>query len=285
MAIKPSEIMTRAGNLGAYKADLGVPNFLVRGFMGGMFIAVGATLAIMCSTGLETPMGPGFKALIMGAVFPVGLVAIVITGMSLFTSDTMLIPVAVLQRKTTWRMVGRAWLWVYVGNFVGSLFWAYLMYWGPLRKYGTAELSVFGQSTVAIAQAKVLTYAAARSAGLVAAFAKGVACNILVNLAILLGLSADNTTGKILGLWFPVMAFVACGFEHSVANMYTVPAGIMLGAGISWSQFLIWNLLPVTLGNIIGGAVFVGGAYSYCFKGELSQGNQTRPALLERKAA
>ena len=132
MAIKPAEIVALAGDAGRYKADLGVPNFLVRGFMGGMFIAVGATLATVCSTGLETSLGPGFKALIAGAVFPVGLVAIVITGMSLFTSDTMLIPVAVFQGKTTWRKVGWAWLWVYAGNFAGSLFWAYLMFLGAL---------------------------------------------------------------------------------------------------------------------------------------------------------
>ena len=285
MAIKPAEIITLAGDAGRYKADLGVPNFLVRGFMGGMFIAVGAMLATVCSTGLETSMGPGFKALIAGAVFPVGLVAIVITGMSLFTSDTMLIPVAVFQRKTTWRKVGWAWLWVYVGNFAGSLFWAYLMFWGPLRKCGMAELSVFGQSAVAMAQAKVLPYAAAGGAGLSSAFAKGIACNILVNLAILLGISADNTTGKVLGIWFPIMAFVACGFEHSVANMYIVPVGIMLGASVTWPQFLLWNLLPVTLGNIVGGLIFVGAAYSFCFRQELSPSIPSRPELVERKAA
>ena len=285
MATKPAEILSLAGDTGRYKAGLGVPNFLVRGFMGGMFIAVGATFATVCSTGLETSMGPGFKGLISGAVFPVGLVAIVITGMSLFTGDTMLIPVAVFQGKATWKKVGWAWLWVYLGNFAGSLFWAYLMFWGPLRKYGMAELSVFGQSAVAMAQSKVLPYVAAGGAGLSSAFAKGIACNILVNLAILLGISADNTTGKVLGIWFPIMAFVACGFEHSVANMYIVPAGIMLGAGITWPQFLLWNLLPVTLGNIVGGLVFVGMAYSFCFHRELSSSSPSRPELVERKAA
>ena len=285
MAIKPAEIVSLAGEVGKYKSGLGVLNMLLRGFMGGMFIAVGATLATVCSTGLDTALGPGFKAMIAGAVFPVGLVMIVITGMSLFTSDTMLIPVAVFQGKTTWRKVGWAWLWVYAGNFAGSVFWAYLMIGGPFRKYGMAELSVFGQSAVAIAQMKVLPYVAAGGAGLTSALAKGIACNILVNMAILLGLSADNTTGKVLGLWFPVMAFVACGFEHSVANMYFVPAGIMLGAGVTWRQFLLWNLLPVTIGNILGGLVFVGAAYSFCFNRELPTTNPKRPELVERKAA
>ena len=265
MAIKPAEIVTLAGDAGRYKADLGVPNFLVRGFMGGMFIAMGATLATVCSTGLETPLGPGFKAMIAGAVFPVGFVMIVITGMSLFTGDTMLIPVAVFQGKTTWQKVGWAWLWVYAGNFAGSLFWAYLMIWGPFHKPGTAELNAFGQSAVAIAQLKTLPYAAAGGAGLRSAFAKGIACNILVNLAILLGLSAEHTSGKVLGIWFPIMAFVACGFEHSVANMYFVPAGIMLGAGVTWSQFFNMESAAGDVGQHRGGLGVCGRGVFFLF--------------------
>src|ERR1019366_7735332 len=183
MTIKPAQIVALAGDVGSYKAGLRIPDFLVRGFMGGLFIAVGATFAIVCSTGVEGPLGPGFKAMISGAVFPVGLIAIVITGMSLFTSDTMLIPVAVFQGKTNWKKLGQAGVCGCAGNFVG------LMFWGPFRKYGTAELSVFGQSALVIAQARVLPYAAAGAAGLGSAFAKGIACNLLVNLAILLGLS------------------------------------------------------------------------------------------------
>lgn len=283
MAVKPAEIVARAADAGAYKAALNLPNLLVRGFMAGMFIAMGATLATVCGTGVDAALGPGLKALVAGAVFPVGLIVIVITGMSLFTGDTMLMPVAVLQGKTTWSKLGWAWLWVYAGNFAGSLFWAALMFWGPFHKPGTAELSAFGQNAVAIAQLKTLPYAAAGAVGWGAAFAKGIACNILVNLAILLGLSADDTTGKVLGIWFPIMAFVACGFEHSVANMYFVPMGIMLGAGVTWLKFIIWNLVPVTLGNIVGGSVLVGGVYSFCFRQELS--SPGKPALVDRKAA
>ena len=194
---------------------------------------------------------------------------IVITGMSLFTSDTMLMPVAVFQGKTVWRKVGWAWLWVYAGNFAGSLFWAYLMVWGPFRKYGMPELSVFGQSAVAMAQMKVLPYAAAGGAGLVSAFAKGVACNILVNLAILLGLSAEDTTGKILGMWFPIMAFVACGFEHSVAKHVFRAGWDHAGGRCNLAQFSLWNLLPVTLGNIVGGSYLWAWHISLCFRREL----------------
>ena len=120
MAYKPVEIIDLAGNAGKYKAGLDVPNSLLRGFMGGLFIAMGATLATICSTGLEKTLGPGFKAMISGVVFPVGLIAIVLTGMSLFTGDTMLMPMAIFQRKTTWQKVLKAWFWVYTGNFIGA---------------------------------------------------------------------------------------------------------------------------------------------------------------------
>lgn len=270
MANKPVEIVQLAGDAGKYKANLTPGNYLVRSFMAGLFIAVGGALATICGTGLENTVGPGFKSMISGAVFPVGLIAIVLTGMSLFTGDTMLIPMAVFQKKSTWAKVLNAWFWVYIGNFIGSLFWAYLMSVGPLSKGGGPELTVFGQNAVAIAQAKTLPYMANGGLGLWSAFMKGIACNLLVNLAILLALSSKNMIGKFFGIWFPIMAFVASGFEHSVANMYFIPTGIMLGANVTWGQFIGWNLIPVTLGNIVGGFVFIGAVYYISFKKELS---------------
>ncbi|HOC46226.1 MAG TPA: formate/nitrite transporter family protein, partial [Syntrophorhabdaceae bacterium] len=249
MAHKPVEIVNLAGDAGKYKGDLTPGNYLIRSFMAGLFIAVGGALATVCGTGLDTYMGAGFKSMISGAVFPVGLIAIVLTGMSLFTGDTMLIPMAVFQKKSTWGKVFNAWFWVYIGNFIGSIFWAYLMSVGPLSKGGGPELTAFGQNAVAIAQAKTLPYMANGGVGLWSAFMKGIACNLLVNLAILLGLASKNMIGKFFGIWFPIMAFVASGFEHSVANMYFIPAGIMLGAKVTWGQFIYWNLIPVTIGN------------------------------------
>jgi formate transporter len=273
MAHKPVEIVQQAGDAGKYKGNLSLDSLCVRGFMAGLLIAVGGALATVCSTGLETSMGLGFKSLVAGSVFPVGLIAIVLTGMSLFTGDTMLIPMAVFQGKSTWGKVLRAWFWVYIFNFVGSLFWAYLMSVGPFSKGGSPELTVFGTNAVAIAQAKTLPYMAAGSAGLWSAFMKGIACNLLVNLAILLGISSKNMIGKFFGIWFPIMAFVASGFEHSVANMYFIPTGIMLGAKVTWAQFIQWNLIPVTLGNIVGGFVFIGFVYYVTFKKELQAAN------------
>ena len=270
MAHKPVEVVDMAGTAGKYKGDLGAANFMIRSFMAGLFIAVGGALCTVCGTGLDTAISPGFKSLIAGAVFPVGLIAIVLTGMSLFTGDTMLIPMAVFQKKSTWSKVWNAWFWVYIGNFIGSLFWAYLMVVGPFSKGGGPDLTVFGQNAIAIAEAKTLPYIAAGTIGYWSAFMKGIACNLLVNVAILLALSSKAMVGKFFGIWFPIMAFVASGFEHCVANMYFIPAGIMLGANVSWMQFIQWNLIPVTIGNIVGGFLFIGAVYFYSFKKELS---------------
>ncbi|MBN2362067.1 MAG: formate/nitrite transporter family protein [Deltaproteobacteria bacterium] len=267
MANKPVEIVMTCCTAGTYKANLKLRDWLIRGFMAGLLIAVGGALATVCGTGMEK-VAPGFKSLIGGAVFPVGLIAIVLTGMELFTGDAMLLPVAALHKKVNWSKVLNAWIWVYVANFVGSIFWAYLMSVGPFSKGGSADITVFGTNAIAIAEAKTLPYIAAGAVGQWSAFMKGIGCNLLVNLAILLAFSSKNMIGKFFGIWFPIMAFVSSGFEHCVANMYFIPAGIFLGANVSWGQFLLWNLLPVTIGNIVGGMVFIGFVYYLTFREE-----------------
>jgi formate/nitrite transporter len=267
MSNKPVECVQIACGAGAYKAGLSTGNYLLRGFMAGLYIAIGAALATVCSTGLET-IAPGFKSLISGAVFPVGLIAIVLTGMELFTGDAMLLPIAAMNKKTTWNRVFTVWFWVFIANFVGSLFWAYLMAVGPFSKGGGPELTAFGQNAISIAEAKTLPYLAAGGAGLWSAFMKGIGCNLLVNLAIILSFSSKNMIGKFFGIWFPIMAFVSSGFEHSIANMYFIPVGIFCGAQVTWGQFFVWNLIPVTIGNIVGGLLFIGVVYHFAFKGE-----------------
>ncbi|MBP1751152.1 MAG: formate/nitrite transporter family protein [Deltaproteobacteria bacterium] len=126
-------------------------------------------------------------------------------------------------------------------------------------------MTAFGQNAVAIAQAKTLPYMANGGLGLWSAFMKGIACNLLVNLAILLALSSKNMIGKFFGIWFPIMAFVAS----------FIPTGIMLGAKVTWGQFIYWNLIPVTIGNIIGGFIFIGAVYFISFKKELSSVSPT----------
>ena len=246
---------------------------------------MGAALATVCSTAVADNLGAGFGQLILGAVFPVGLIITVLCGAELFTGDAMLAPLAAFVHKVSWASVLNLWLWVYIGNLIGSLFFAYLMANGPFVSWnaaGAATVNAFGLRAVAIGLAKT-SYVG--TMGFYSAFLKGIGCNWLVNLAILLGICADDAVGKFFGIWFPIMAFVSIGFEHCVANMYFIPAGIMTAgylnadqiatigaeklAGLNYVTMWTSNVIPVTIGNIVGGMLFVGVLYWIAFKKEI----------------
>jgi formate transporter len=261
---------------------------VMRGFMSGAYIAMGAALATVCSTGIMATdvalrygtASAGFSQLILGAVFPVGLIITVLTGAELFTGDAMLAPMAAFIHKVSWMQVINLWIWVYIGNFIGSVVFAYIMAYGPLTSWdaaGTATVTAFGTRAIAIASAKV-SYVGV--AGMWSAFLKAIACNWLVNLAILLGICSDDMVGKFFGIWFPIMAFVSSGFEHSIANMYFIPAGIMtqgfitdptkINAGLNWVTMWTNNVIIVTIGNIVGALFFVGIIYWVAFRKEIA---------------
>jgi len=285
----PVAITAKAGDAGKYKVGLPAWNMVLRGFMSGAYIAMGAALATVCSTGIAysaaqitagaIPGGfasAGMAQLVLGAVFPVGLIITVLTGAELFTGDAMLAPMAAFIHKITWGQVINLWIWVYIGNLIGSLVFAYICANGPFVTFGadgTAAITAFGTRAIAIAAAKT-SYVGMM--GMWSAFLKGIACNWLVNLAILLGICADDAAGKFFGIWFPIMAFVSSGFEHSIANMYFIPAGI-LTAGLTntattanWINMWTANVIPVTIGNIVGGMFFVGVIYWVAFRKEIA---------------
>ena len=291
----PVAITAKAGDAGKYKCGLPAWNMILRGFMSGAYIAMGGALATVCSTGITyaaltpaqiaanvtAPIAGGFASagmtqLILGAVFPVGLIITVLTGAELFTGDAMLAPMAAFIHKISWADVLKLWVFVYIGNFIGSVVWAYIMANGPFVTWnaaGTATITAFGTRAIAIAGAKT---GYVGMMGFYSAFLKGIGCNWLVNLAILLGICADDLIGKFFGIWFPIMAFVSMGLEHSVANMYFIPAGIMTagltGTAISTDWISMWmqNLIPVTIGNIVGGMFFVGVIYWVAFRKEIA---------------
>lgn len=296
MANPPALTVHLAGNAGKYKMGLPIGQLLVRGFMSGAYIAVGAALCTVCGTEVAKYLGAGIGKLIGGAVFPVGLIATVLTGVELFTGDAMLGPLAAMMGRTGWGSVLRNWVFVYIGNFIGSLAWAYLMLAGPFTQgnFGTAEPNAFAMNAVTIAVAKTLTYKSAGGTGWWSCLCNGIGCNFLVNVAILLGITSKEFIGKFFGIWFPIMTFVAIGFEHCVANMYFLPAGMLVtqsfpalvtkvvdgkpwnallynNGGLGWGDLWIWNLIPATIGNIIGGAIFIGAVYYFCFKNELPE--------------
>jgi formate/nitrite transporter len=285
----PAKMVALVGNAGVYKSKLSVFQLLLRGFMAGAYIAIGGALCTVCVTGVGANLGPGIAKLIGGSVFPVGLIAIVLTGMELFTGDCMIVPMAAMMKRATWGDVLRNWVWVYLGNIVGSFFYAYIMVVGPFvsgQADGTMAVNAFGMTAVGIATGKILTYKAVGMAGVWSCFIKAIGCNFLVNIAILLAITADNVIGKFFGIWFPIMAFVSSGFEHCVANMYFLPAGkflcdwypaviakkgglLAMNNGLSWGDVWFWNIFPVTIGNIFGGFLFIGVVYYLAFRNEI----------------
>ena len=280
----PVAIVAKAGDAGKYKVGLPAWNMILRGFMSGAYIAMGGALATVCSTGIMATdaalrygtASAGFSQLILGAVFPVGLIITVLTGAELFTGDAMLAPMAAFIHKISWAQVMTLWVLVYMGNFIGSVVWAYIMANGPFVSFdaaGAATATAFGTRAIAIMGAKT---AYVGTMGFYSAFLKGIGCNWLVNLAILLGICADDLIGKFFGIWFPIMAFVSSGLEHSIANMYFIPAGLMTAAltntptKVTWVNMWMSNLIPVTLGNIVGGLFFVGVIYWVAFRKEIA---------------
>jgi len=213
-------------------------------------------------------------------VFPVGLIITVLTGAELFTGDAMLAPMAAFIHKVSWAQVINLWVWVYIGNLIGSIVYAYIMANGPFVTFdaaGAATVTAFGSRAIAIASAKV-SYVG--TMGMWSAFLKAIGCNWLVNLAILLGICADDAVGKFFGIWFPIMCFVSTGFEHSIANQYFISAGILtqgfitdpakINAGLNWVTFWTNNMIIVTIGNIVGGMFFVGVIYWVAFRKEIA---------------
>ncbi|MDR3154090.1 MAG: formate/nitrite transporter family protein [Deltaproteobacteria bacterium] len=252
-------------SIGASKAVQGTGIHAVMGILAGSYIALGGVLALKVTGGLPPAMG-GASRLLFGLVFPVGLLMVLVAGASLFTGDVMYLPAAWSRKAAGFRSVLRflalSWVW----NFAGSVLVAWLAdASGILADKGPGGTLPAAAASVALANMKC-------ALGFCEAFLRGVGCNWLVCLAVYMSLSAEDGVSKAVLMWPPITAFVAMGMEHSVANMCFVPLGIFLGsrpealgAGIeltaTWGAFLRDNLVPVTLGNIAGGVLFVAFPY------------------------
>lgn len=252
----PKEIVQIVNKTAETKSKTSAKKTFVLALLAGGYIAMGSFLAIIVGGGLPEMQAanPGLQKFIFGAVFPLGLIMVAIAGADLFTGNTAYFTPSVLSKRITIGKTLKNWSVVYIGNFVGSLIvaWLFAYYTGMLAK------SPWLDTVYAIGLKKV-------SAPFMKAMVKGIVCNWMVALAMWLAYASKTSTGKIFGIWFPIMAFVAMGFEHCVANMFFIPLAIFYGADITWAQFITDNLIPVTLGNIIGGVVLVGLAYWYVY--------------------
>ena len=272
--LTPSEITEATIQTGIKKSKMTIVNMVILGILAGAFIAFAAEGSNMAAFNLfAKPETYGLGKVLAGAVFGTGLMLVLIAGGELFTGNTMIIA-GVLEKKVSIKAMLKNWFFVYVGNFIGSIFIAYMMNKSGLFSSGD---NMLGAVTIKIAAYRVgLTF--------MQAFFLGIMCNWLVCLGVWMAYGAKDMTGKIFAIFFPIWLFITSGFEHSVANMYYIPAGIMakdnkaladaaavLGvtpeklSHLNWDMFFTHNLIPVTLGNIVGGGIFVAAVYWYVY--------------------
>ncbi len=270
-ALLPAEIAQKAEGVGVNKARLDVLSLIALAILAGAFIALGAMFATTVLAGADGVIPFGVSRLLAGIVFGLGLILVVLGGAELFTGNNLMV-MAWAAGKLPLTAMLRAWAIVYVGNFIGAVGTALLVF--------LSGQYLAGRGTVAAVALKI----AADKTALPFSHALflGVLCNVLVCLAVWLSLGARTTSDKVLAVLFPVSAFVAAGFEHSVANMYFIPLGLFVKAwgpaelwsqlsssaaaygGLTWPAFFL-SLIPVTIGNIIGGGALVGGVYWFIY--------------------
>lgn len=283
-AILPADMATKAEAVGIKKATMPFWNSFVLSILAGAFIALGAIFATTVSAGsmpikdaagvlvFGTALPYGVVKLLAGLVFTLGLILVIVGGAELFTGNNLII-MAFMNKKVSLGKLMRNWAIVYAGNFVGSIGAAIIMFFSKQYTFGGGSI---GLAALNIAESK---------SGLefVQAIALGIMCNAMVCLAVWLCFSARSTTDKILSIIPPIAGFVAAGFEHSIANMYFIPIGLFIKAGgdakffeaigktaenfpnLTWGNFFIQNLLPVTIGNILGGGLMVGVVYWFVY--------------------
>ncbi len=243
--VKPDAVVDNMVQAGISKAKLPIKDLLIRGFLSGALLGFATSLALTAT--IQTHIG------IVGAlIFPVGFVMIVLLGLELVTGNFALVPLALREGRITWGDLLSNWSWVFLGNLLGGMFYAVLF---TLTLSPDSEM---GKQLMAIAEAKTLGYAKLGSHGMLVAVSKAILCNWMVTLGVVMALTSQSTIGKIVAMWLPILTFFAQGFEHSVVNMFVIPAGMLVGAHVSIQEWWMWNQIPVTIGNILGGVIFTG---------------------------
>jgi formate/nitrite transporter len=255
---KPTEIAASMVASGRYKLTLAPRDLLIRGVLSGAILGVSTSLALTGAISTGQP-------LVGALIFPVGLIMIVLLGLELITGSFALVPLPWLDGEVSGASVLSNWGWVFLANLIGSVLYGVLIAIA-LTNMGSIEPTGVAARIVQLAEAKTTGYAALGTAGMVTVFVKAILCNWLVCLAVVLAMSTTSTIGKIAAAWMPVFVFFAQGFEHSVVNMFLIPTGMMLGAKVTVADWWLWNQIPVTLGNLVGGFTFTGLAIYMTYK-------------------
>lgn len=248
--IKPSEVAETFLVNGVMKSKLPAAQLLLRGFLSGALLGFATAVAFAATA-------QGLPPIVGAILFPVGFVMIVVLGLELVTGNFAMLPAATLAGKVTGIATTANLAWVFVGNLIGSCFFAW-MYVAVQTQFHHAPAAGPAVLIVAAAQAKTLAYQKLGPAGIGLAVIKAILCNWMVCMGVVMGITSRSTLGKIIACWLPILTFFALGYEHSVVNMFVIPAGMLMGAPISLREWWMWNQIPVTLGNLLGGFLFVG---------------------------
>jgi len=262
--VVPNEVVSDALNAAVKKAGLSARDMLIRGALSGVFLGYATSLVFVA-------LSQGLPALVGAIIFPVGFVMLVLLGFELATGNFALLPAALMGRRITAGAMMRNWTWVYIGNLIGSVLYAILFYLA-ITSFGANNGAGLGDLVRQAAERKTLGFASLGMGGWGTAFIRAILCNWMVTIGTMLAFGSRSTIGKIAAMWLPITIFFAHGYEHSIVNMFVIPAGMFLGAHVSTGQWWWWNQIPVTLGNILAGALLTGTAlwYTYARKQEFA---------------
>jgi formate/nitrite transporter len=268
-SLKPADVVAAMIQAGITKSQLSPGQLLLRGALSGALLGVATSMAF--GAALQTG-----QPLVGSLIFPAGFVMIVILGLELVTGSFALVPLALIRGRIGFGGLIANWSWVFIGNLIGSLCYGALLTIA-LTDAGMVAPAGVAQRIIDTANAKTLAYAQFGGAGMLTVFVKGMLCNWLVCLGVVMAMTTTSVGGRILAAWLPILVFFSQGFEHSVVNMFVIPTAMMMGAKISFVQWWVWNQIPVTLGNIVGGFLFTGLAL-YLSYGKLTPAAQPAPA-------
>jgi formate transporter len=248
--VSPGDVVENMIKAGEVKAKLPVKDLLLRGALAGVFLGYATTLSFTASLQTQLP--------IIGAlIFPVGFVMVILLGLELVTGNFALIPTALFSGKAKINDMLLNWFWVIVGHLIGSVFYA-LLFVLAITSFGHTNESPMIGELIKVAEFKTIAYKSMGTDGVFTAFIKAILCNWMVALGAVMAMTAQSTIGKIAAMWLPILIFFGQGFEHAVVNMFVIPAGMMLGANVSFSDWWLWNQLPVTFGNLMSGFFLTG---------------------------
>ena len=248
--VKPVDVASAMIETGRRKLTLSPLDLVIRGTLAGGILAAATSLALTGTVQTNQP-------LVGALIFPVGLILIVLLGLDLVTGAFGLVPLPWVEKDASASSLLANFAWIFLGNLIGSVVYGALLAIA-LTNFGTAEPAGVAAKIIAVAQAKTTGYEAIGFAGQVTVFVKAMLCNWMVCLAIVAAMTTSSTIGKIACAYMPVFIFFAQGFEHSVVNMFIIPTGMIMGAKITVADWWLWNQIPVTLGNLVGGFIFTG---------------------------